>query len=407
MSRRLPDLAFLLIAFGLLGAGCKKEEGSAPSPEEVPTAPPVNAATVTIGITESVNDIAAKAALKKGFFEKHGISVQLETLANREAVAQALLEQSIDAGLLAPAQLFSATLARPLITPCVVARNGSAIYLSQPKWEAIQGRLLRDASGTILTPVTADALQLTVQTAVLQHSPLVFHVASDFATAHYLLRFWLAAAGLHPGAPEGHSHMRHSVVRVATEGSDWTGSAGPSPFPSLENPQMVITAHEIYKNLPTVALAMTETWAADHSTDLSGVVKGLREGCAWLDATMSQRTEAATLVDSPHARAHLSGRLTVAGQSVTWPDHVTFHRYGATEPDVPSGLWLLTQMIRWGQLPAQTDAELRERATRIFRLDLYEAAGGPSEQPAGGRVATHGLDGAPFDPNRPSAYLKR
>jgi nitrate/nitrite transport system substrate-binding protein len=108
------------------------------------------------------------------------------------------------------------------------------------------------------------------------------------------------------------------------------------------------------------------------------------------------------------------------------PDFNVFYRYAATFPWRSHAMWLLTQMIRWGQIEEPVD--IRRIATDVYRPDLYRDAAkllgvtAPSvdEKTEGSHSApwtlTHAsapivmgpdrfFDGRVFDPARPVDYL--
>ena len=139
------------------------------------------------------------------------------------------------------------------------------------------------------------------------------------------------------------------------------------------------------------------------------------------------------------ARHYLNAPPQVVGQSMTgtWrygrdsapvsmPDFNVFYRYAATFPWRSHAVWLLTQMVRWGQL--DPGVAYREVAEAVYRCEVYRAAaaelgvsvpatdyktegahGGPWSLPTpGGSIdmgADRFFDGMHFDPAQPAAYL--
>ena len=62
------------------------------------------------------------------------------------------------------------------------------------------------------------------------------------------------------------------------------------------------------------------------------------------------------------------------------PDYHVFHRYAANFPWLSHAEWLVGQMKRWGQAPA--DADARKTAAATFRPDLYRKALVPAGEAA-------------------------
>ena len=54
------------------------------------------------------------------------------------------------------------------------------------------------------------------------------------------------------------------------------------------------------------------------------------------------------------------------------PDAVVFHRHDANFPWRSHAVWIITQMIRWGQ--AREPFDILALADRVYRPDLYRAA---------------------------------
>jgi nitrate/nitrite transport system substrate-binding protein len=65
-------------------------------------------------------------------------------------------------------------------------------------------------------------------------------------------------------------------------------------------------------------------------------------------------------------------RHTAEAEPQARPDFNVFHRYAAGFPWRSHAIWLMTQMVRWQQLPAPV--RLSEVAEQIYRPDLYRYA---------------------------------
>lgn len=63
------------------------------------------------------------------------------------------------------------------------------------------------------------------------------------------------------------------------------------------------------------------------------------------------------------------------GDKRSMPDFNVFYRYHATYPFYSDGVWFLTQMRRWGQIPeAKPAAWYGEKIKEIYRPDIWKLA---------------------------------
>jgi nitrate/nitrite transport system substrate-binding protein len=86
-----------------------------------------------------------------------------------------------------------------------------------------------------------------------------------------------------------------------------------------------------------------------------------------------------------------------------WRDHASY-------PFRSHDLWFLTENIRWGKLPANTD--IKAMVAKVNREDLWREAAKELNVPASDIPASTSrgketfFDGKVFDPENPAAYLK-
>ena len=140
----------------------------------------------------------------------------------------------------------------------------------------------------------------------------------------------------------------------------------------------LITSGEIWSNGPEKVLAVRKNWArANHDTHLK-LLAALSETCAWLDE-MDNRITAAQIISTPdyvnapfdEVVGSLTGKNRQTGGElrVDMPDFNVFHRYAANFPWRSHAKWILAQMIRWGEAPADIDTVAVARSA--FRPDIY------------------------------------
>ena len=327
-------------------------------------------------------------AQTKGFFLRHGLTVQL----GRE-VSWASLRDKLMAGTLDGAQLLAAMpmasavgidpVAPQLVTGFSLGLNGNAITLSSALWARI---VAADAEAATRRPLGAEVLRpLIDEGRRAGRRPLHLSVVYPFSMHNYELRYWLSAAGIDPDRD-----VRLSVVpppRMVDALADGVidGCCVGEPWNSLAVKRGVgriaITGYEIWNNSPEKVFAVPRRFAERNPQTHLALLRALLEAAVWADAP-ENRDELAHLLAAEHyvgappdmIGAALDGdiALDAAGARIALPDFHVFHRYAANVPWVSHGIWLLRQMARWGQL--DVDADVVAAASQVYRPDLYREA---------------------------------
>jgi nitrate/nitrite transport system substrate-binding protein len=108
------------------------------------------------------------------------------------------------------------------------------------------------------------------------------------------------------------------------------------------------------------------------------------------------------------------------GEKLAVPDFNVFFRYFATYPYYSDGVWYLTQMRRWGQIPeAKPDSWYLETAKSVYQPEIYKLAAealvkegkiraSDIPQTDGFRApSAEFIDGVEYDGRTPNAYLQK
>jgi len=106
------------------------------------------------------------------------------------------------------------------------------------------------------------------------------------------------------------------------------------------------------------------------------------------------------------------------GDKREMPDFNVFYRYNATYPFYSDGVWFLTQMRRWGQIPESKPAEWYDKTIKnIYRPDIWTKAANllvseghleATELPNTDGykpVTTDFIDGKKYDAKDPLGYI--
>ena len=389
-----------------------------------------------------LSDCAVLAiAREKGFFRRHGLDVTLSRQVSWASIRDRLAVGALDgaqmlAGMPVAASVGIDPVAGPLLTAFSLDLNGNAVTVSNGLWKS----MCANAAIADARPRRADALRRVIEDRRRRGlAPLRFAVVYPFATHNYELRYWLAAAGIDPDAdvrlsvvapPRMVEALARGVIDGFCVGEPWNSVAVEGGLGHI-----VATKYEIWNNSPEKVLAVKRSFA-ERDPDLHRALLGaLVEAAAWTDAQENRDEVARILAGDGYVgapaellTASLTGRLVLgAGESPTaLPDFHVFHRYAANFPWTSHAVWLLTQMLRWGQLNAVID--MHAAAAEVYRPDLYREAArdvgvdAPSIDMKGeglhasawqlaganGAIAMGSdlfCDGRAFDPAQPLAYL--
>ncbi|MBI3507756.1 MAG: ABC transporter substrate-binding protein [Proteobacteria bacterium] len=343
---------------------------------------------LTLGFVPLTDCAPLVVAHEKGFFERHGLDVELSREGSWATVRDKIAVEALDAGQMLAAMPLAATLGlggfrTPMVVCMTLNLNGNAVTLSTGLWAELEA----EATAAIVgARATGEALRLAIVARAARGLPkLRFAVTFPFSSHNYLLRYWLASAGIDPDRdvrlvvvppPRMVEHLLDGDIDGYCVGAPWGQRAV-----DLGVARVALSTYDIWNNHPEKVLGTTRAWAERHPNALQALVMALLEACRWLDEP-GNRTDAARLIASPAyvdapvelVAATLNGRMLAAPGAPLriLPDFHVFHRYAATFPWRSHALWTLAQMRRWGQLDASCD--LAATADAVYRPDIYRAA---------------------------------
>lgn len=379
-------------------------------------------------------------AQERGYFRKYGLEVTLSresSWANiRDKVATGVLD---GAHMLAPMPIATTLglggVRKATIVPLALDLNGNAITISGDLHSRLEHA---DPGDMAQRPVTATALRRLVGEGG-EAGSLRFASVFPSSSHHYLLRYWLAAAGIDPDRDLGLTVIPPPQMVASLRAGEISGYCVGEPWNEYAVAQgagrVLTTSYEIWNNHPEKVFGVNLEWAEAHPNTLQALLMVLLEAAQWIDRA-ENRIEAATLLSRPAyvnapvgvVKRSMSGFFQYAAEepAVPLPDFHVFYRYAATFPWRSHALWFLTQMVRWGQVAEPIPLERVVEA--VYRPDLYRQAAralrlpcpdtdakaegihaGPWELETGFGTLPMGpdrfCDGTRFDPNDPIAYL--
>jgi NitT/TauT family transport system ATP-binding protein/nitrate/nitrite transport system substrate-binding protein len=254
-------------------------------------------------------------------------------------------------------------------------------------------------------------------------APLTFGMVFPFSCHNYDLRYWLAAAGIDPDNDINLVVIPPPLLAASLKNGRIDGFCVGQPWNSVAvaagDGIIVATKSELWAMSPEKVLGVRETWAERNSGLVASIVRALTTSAAWLDEPENRKEAAHILarreyvgIDEEILLRPLTGALK-RGSGLTDmadPNLVVFHRDGANFPWRSHAVWMMTQMIRWGQVREPFD--LKALARRVYRPDIYRDAVAAIEtdvpqadvKPEGNG---HFFGADTFDPGAPMDYLAR
>ncbi|MEQ8837109.1 MAG: CmpA/NrtA family ABC transporter substrate-binding protein, partial [Lacipirellulaceae bacterium] len=298
-------------------------------------------------------------------------------------------------------------------------------------------------------PITADSLKPVVEEMLDDGEKLQMGMVFPVSTHNYELRYWLAAADIHPGmytksdiggrtdAQVELSVTPPPMMPATLEAGNIQGYCVGEPW----NQQAVAkgigvpvtTNYDVWKNNPEKVFGVTKSWADENPNTHLAVVKALILAGKWLDETDEQgklvnREEAARILSRSD---YVGADFDVIKNSMTgffyfqktdkraMPDFNVFFKYNCTYPWYSDGVWFLTQMRRWGQITEPKPAEWYDTtAKEVYKPEIYlkaarmlveegllEEADVPWDTDGYKPPTDEFIDGITYDGKKPIEYL--
>ena len=350
-----------------------------------------------------LTDMAPLAiAYEKGFFEDEGLFVTLEPQANWKVLLDRVITGELDGAHMLAGQPLAATIGfgtkAHIVTPFSMDLNGNGITVSNDVWALMKKNIPTGPDGKLVHPIKASALKPVIDKFKADGKPFNMGMVFPVSTHNYELRYWLASGDIHPGfysktdvsgqikadallsvtpPPQMPATLEAGTIHGYCVGEPWNQQA---VFKGIGVP--VITDYEIWKNNPEKVFGLTKAFTEKNPNTTLALTKALIRAAKWLDENNNaNRREAVKIL----ARAQYVGAdEEVIANSMTGtfeyekgdkrdiPDFNVFYRYYATYPYYSDAIWYLTQMRRWGQIPAhKDDAWYAEVAKSVYLPGPY------------------------------------
>jgi len=448
MKKSFYRLTAFVLIIGLLqacGGGGSTSSEETESAETTATLD-IEKPQLTFGFIK-LTDMAPLAIAKElGYFEEEGLYVTIEAQANWKNVLDRVIDGQLDGSHMLAGQPIAAQAGfgrqASLQTPFSMDLNGNGITVSNEVWAKMKPNVPLDDAGKTIHPIKADAIKPVVEEYKASGKPFKMGMVFPVSTHNYEIRYWLAAAGIHPGMytaeniqgqvdadvllsvtppPQMPATLEAGTIYGYCVGEPWNQQA---VFKGIGVP--VTTNYDVWKNNPEKVFVMTKQFMDENPNTAIAVTKALIRAGKWLDDP-ANRPKAVGILSMPD---YVGADSVVIANSMTgtfefekgdkrsMPDFNVFYKYFATYPYYSDAIWFLTQMRRWGQIPETKPEEwYHETAKNVYRPDIWKKAAellvkegkiDASDIPEtdGYKPATSEfIDGVAYDAKDPIAYI--
>ncbi|MCA3265368.1 MAG: ABC transporter substrate-binding protein [Azospirillum sp.] len=325
-----------------------------------------------------------------GFYAKHGLDVNVVRTAGWAVIRDKSLNREYDAAhMLAPMPLAisvgAGSNAIPWAMGAIQNINGQAITL------ATKHRDKRDPK---------------------QWRGFRFAVPFDYSIHNYLLRYYVAEAGLDPDRDIQIRAVPPPEMVANLRADNIDGFLGPDPF----NQRAVfdgvgfihILTRELWDGHPCCVFATSREFTQTMPNTFQALMRAIVEAAAFASKAENRRQIAEAI--SP--QNYLNQPQTVVEQVLTGtfadglgqvqrvPERIGFDPF----PWHSMAIWILTQMKRWGQI--RGDVNYAQIAEQVFlAADAGRVMRDVGLTPPASPMRNHTIMGKTFDPANPEGYI--
>ncbi len=370
-------------------------------------------------------------AKEEGFFAGYGLKITLSRETSWQNVRDKLAMGLLDGAQMPAAIPLAAGCERtgtPLVTAMSLGLGGNGITVSAGLYDEMQAAGGPDFGAPL---GMAAALERVVAANRRARRPrLVFAVVAPHSSQNYLLRYWMASAGIHPDRdvrlvvvppPQMVNYLKAGLIAGYCVGDPWNAVATRAGIGHT-----VTTSHEIWNHHPEKVFAVTRNFAETHPNTHEALLKALLDACWWIEQPDHEPRVIEVLSRGRYVNVPRDLMVTDApGSAFDGTLGRVWHRSAANFPWRSHAVWTLTQMLRWGQIARPI--HLERIATEVYRADIYRAVAkargvaAPSAdfkregEHEGSWVLADGdvemgpdrfMDGRVFDSEDPIAYLE-
>lgn len=370
-----------------------------------------------IALTDCAPLVIAK---EKGFFEKYGMKDVEVGKQTSWATTRDNLELGSDKGGIDGAHIL--TPMPYLMTAGKITKSPIPMYIMARLNTNGQGISVANEYTDLKLEAKAPSLKAKVD--AKKAGGKKFQCAMTFpgGTHDLWMRYWLASNGINPETDVDLIVIppAQMVANMETKSMDafCVGEPWNQRLVTKKLGYNALTTGEMWKDHPEKSFTLRKDWVDKHPKAAKALLMAVLEAQMWCDkdenkAEMCQILSADKYVKAPAKDIveRSKGNFDL-GNGRTLKDSpllMKFWRDEASFPFTSHDTWFLTENIRWGKLPADTD--IKKLVAEVNRADLWkEAAKAIGQEAAIPKSDSRGVetffDGVKFDPADPMAYLK-
>ena len=203
-------------------------------------------------------------------------------------------------------------------------------------------------------------------------TPTLAHVFSC-STHHYLLRAWLAGAGIDPDRDVRLGVMPPPQMAGQMLAETLDGFCVGEPWGTLAEARgagrVVAATADVVPGHPEKVLAVNRHWAARAVETTAALVRAVVRSCAFCD----DRGNAGRVAEVLSRPGYLNLPVDLLARSLA-SKAAPRHAAASTFPDPAHGAWVLNEMIRWGHLPAAPGTDVDGTARASVDVEVYRRA---------------------------------
>lgn len=327
-----------------------------------------------------------------GFYQKNGLNASVRRAAGWAVIRDWAVNGEVDAAhMLSPMPLAitlgAGSAPKNFLMPAIENINGQAITLHIKHKDKVKGP--QDMKG------------------------FRFCVPFDYSMHNYLLRYYLAEGGLDPDKDVSIRVVPPPEMVANLKADNVDGYLAPDPFNQravYEKAGFIFKlTKDIWPGHPCCAFAVSEAFTQQYPNTFQALWRTIVEA-AYFSSDPANRESIAKAISPANylnqpeivVKQVLTGRYaTGTGQVATVPDRIDFDPM----PWSTMAKWILSQMVRWGQI--KPDVDFEKIASQVFLeagcQDLLKAMGHPVKNSGATRIQ---VMGRAFDAADPAGYAR-